>query len=107
MHRMSEPVVPQEELHAAIEARRELGSSLEPELVEGFVEKIERRIDERIRSRTATRSSHQSHEAFVIALVSLGIAIPLIAIAGGLAGLAGVIAVCVALVLVNWIVRRA
>ena len=103
---MSEPVVPPEELHAAIEARRELGPSLEPELVERFVEKIERRIDARIRSRTASRTSHQSHEAFVITLVSLGISIPLIAIAATQAGLAGVIAVCAALVLINLVVRR-
>jgi hypothetical protein len=38
-------------------------------------------------------------------IVSLLAAIPLIAIAGGTVGLAGVIAVCTALVLVNWVAR--
>jgi hypothetical protein len=38
-------------------------------------------------------------------IVSLLAAIPLIAIAGGTVGLAGVIAVCAALVLVNWVAR--
>jgi hypothetical protein len=36
-----------------------------------------------------------------LALGSLGIAIPLLGIAGGTAGLPGVIAVCIALVLIN------
>jgi Mg/Co/Ni transporter MgtE len=103
---MSEPVIPRDELEATIEARREVGPSLEPELVDRFVERIEKRIDERIRAGTASRSSHQSQEAFVITLVTLGISIPLIAIAGGTAGLAGVIAVCAALVLVNVVIRR-
>ena len=103
---MSEPVVPRDELEATIEARRELGPALEPELVDRFLERIEKRIDERIRAGTASRSSHHSHEAFVITLVSLGISIPLIAIAASQAQLAGVIAVCAALVLINVVVRR-
>ncbi len=105
---MSEPIVPRDDLEAAIEARRELGPSLEPELVDRFVERIEQRIDERVRASTATRggSSHRDHETFVITLVSLGISIPLMGIAGGTAGLAGVIAVCAALVLINVVVRR-
>jgi hypothetical protein len=43
-----------------------------------------------------------------LALGSLGIAIPLMAIAGGIAGLAGIIAVCIAIVFVNvlWTARR-
>jgi Flp pilus assembly protein TadB len=103
---LSGPTVPRDELEAVIEARREVGPSLEPELVDRFVERIERRIDERIRAGTANRSSRHSHEAFVITLVTLGLAIPLIAIAGGTAGLAGILAVCAALVLVNVVVRR-
>jgi hypothetical protein len=103
---MSEPVVHPDELEAAIEARRELGPRMEPELVDRFVEKIERRIDERIRAGTANKSSRHSHEAFVITLVTLGISIPLLAIAASETGLAGVIAVCAALVLINVVVRR-
>jgi hypothetical protein len=102
---MSEPVVPRDELEATIEARRELGPSLEPELVDRFVERIEKRIDERIRADTPSKPSNQSHETFVITLVTLGISIPLMGIAGGTAHLAGVIAVCVALVLVNVVIR--
>ncbi len=109
MRAMSDPIVPRDDLEAAIEARRELGPSLEPELVDRFVERIEQRIDERIRAGTAKRGggSHRDDQAFVITLVTLGVAIPLMGIAGGTAGLAGVIAVCVALVLLNLVVRKA
>lgn len=106
MQSVSEPVVPREELEAAIEARKEVGAELEPQLVDSFVERIEKRIDERIRAGTATRRSQGDQQAFVITLVSLGIAIPLLGIAGGTAGFPGVVAVCLALVLVNLVVRR-
>jgi hypothetical protein len=39
-------------------------------------------------------------------IISLITAIPLLGIAAGTVGLAGVIAVCTALVLVNWIARN-
>ncbi len=103
---MSEPVVPRDDLHATIEARRELGMAHEAELVDRFVERIEKRIDERIHAGTASRRGGRDHETFVITLVTLGISIPLLGIAGGTAGLAGVIAVCIALVLLNVVVRR-
>jgi hypothetical protein len=65
-------VVEREELQAAIEARRELGSELEPHVIEGFVERIEKRLDERIRER-------QPHERRAVPLLlplgSLGIGV--------------------------------
>ena len=92
------------EAEATLAARRELGEELEPELVDAFVERIERRLDERLReSRPAARDRGQE---FVITLVSLGVAIPMLGIAAGTAGLPGVVAVCLALVLVNVVVRR-
>ena len=98
------PLVPKEEVQAALEARRELGSEFEPELVDAFVERIERRLDERLQERRPVPRD-RNHET-AIAIVSLGVAIPLIAIAGGTTGLPGVVAVCVALVLVNLLARR-
>jgi len=95
---MSEKLVPRDEARAALEARRELGPDYEDELVERFAERLEARIRERAPARTNQQST-------AIAIVSLLAAIPLIAIAGGTVGLAGVIAVCTALVLVNWVVR--
>ena len=43
---MSE-IVRRDELEAAIETRRELGSDMEPAVIDAFVERIERRIGER------------------------------------------------------------
>jgi anti-sigma factor RsiW len=89
-----------EELHAAIEARRELGADYEPQLVEAFLERIEKRLEERVPPRPQPRDrEHQTVTPLVLG--SLGLSIPLIAIAGGTAGLPGVALVCLAIVLVN------
>jgi hypothetical protein len=48
---MAEDIVQRDELAAAIEARRELGSELEPQVIGAFVERIEERIDRRLASR--------------------------------------------------------
>ena len=95
---MSERLVPRDEAHAALEARRELGPGYEDELVERFAERIEARLREQAPAKTNEQSA-------AVVIVSLLAAIPLIAIAGGTVGLAGVIAVCTALVLVNWVAR--
>jgi hypothetical protein len=101
---------PRDELEAAIEARRELGVEHEPELVAGFLDRIDRELDRRIDERLAKRApparARGREPLLPVTFVSLGVSIPLLAIAGGIAGLPGIIAVCVALVLVNWIVWR-
>ena len=96
---MGEQLVPRDEARAALEARRELGPDYEDELVERFAERVEARLRERV---PAVRTNDQSTAIVIVSLVA---AIPLIAIAGGTVGLAGVIAVCAALVLVNWVAR--
>jgi hypothetical protein len=100
--RRQEPLVPREELHAAIEARRDL-PELEEQLVDGFVERIEQRIDARIDARLRTRERPRRAEdrRLGLALVSLGVSIPLTAIAVGTAGLVGLIVVWTAIVVVN------
>ena len=98
MRLVGEQLVPRDEARAALEARRELGPDYEAELVERFAERVEARLRERAPARTTEQSA-------AIVIVSLLAAIPLIAIAGGTVGLAGVIAVCAALVLVNWVSR--
>ena len=97
---MTEELVPRDEARAALEARRELGPAYEDELVERFAEQIEKRLESRLPAkRPATR-------ARAIVIISLITAIPMLGIAAGTVGLAGVIAVCTALVLVNWIARN-
>jgi Flp pilus assembly protein TadB len=101
--------VPREELEAAVEARRELGRERDPEVIEAFLDRIDRELDRRIDERVAARRAGGSHgggSAYVVTLVSLGVSIPLIAIAGGTAGVAGVFVVCAALVIVNALAWR-
>jgi hypothetical protein len=93
-----EPVARQE-LEATIAARHELGPTHDDQLVAGFLDRIEqeidRRVDERIARRgPAKRSSSPLHPA------TLGVCIPIIAIAGGTGGVVGLVAALIALVIV-------
>jgi hypothetical protein len=90
---MDGELVRREEAQAALEARRELGVEYEDQLVDALVEKIEQRLE--------ARRPHPRPPAAAIAIPSLALSIPLIAIAANFAQLAGVIAVCVTIVLVN------
>jgi hypothetical protein len=94
-----------EELQAHVAARRELGPEYEPELVDSFLERIEKRVDQRGHGKAARRDK-QHHAITPIVLGSLGLAIPLMAVAGSAAGPFGVAMVCIAIVLVNLFVAR-
>jgi hypothetical protein len=91
-----------DELQAAIEARRELGPEREAELVESFLDRIETRLEER-RPQPAPRRVEPSP---LLAMISLGVAIPLTAIAASNSGLAAVIVVWIGIVLVNFAYAR-
>lgn len=93
-----------EELEAAIAARQEVGAELEPQIIDGFVERIEKRIDER--ARELAPKSHAGVDGTRLALASMLFAIPLLGIGGGIAGLPGIALVCLAIVLVNLIAAR-
>lgn len=87
------------ELEAAIEARRELGQEMEPHVIDSFVERIERRLGER--RIDVSRRDRGREGSFVLAIVSLGCAIPITAIAVTQAGLVGLIVVWIGIVAVN------
>jgi hypothetical protein len=99
----------EQELRATLGARQEVGPALEPQLVQRFVDQIESEIDRRIDAKLFHERRRRKHGGAPIGLPlgSMALAIPLIAIAGGLAGVVGVIAVSVAIVLVNylWLTR--
>jgi hypothetical protein len=92
-----------DELQAAIEARRELGPAHEPELVDAFLDRIERRLDER---RAPPPPARRTDASPVLAMVSLGTAIPLTAIALSNGGLLAVAIVWIGIVLVNFAYAR-
>ena len=66
----------QEELHAAIEARKELGPDYEPQVVDSFLERIEKRLGER-RGLPADihRPPHPPALVVPLATVGMGIAV--------------------------------
>jgi hypothetical protein len=96
---VTEPLVPRDEARAALEAHRELGPSYEEELAERFAQRIEAKVQDHAPAR-------RSEQTIAIAVVSMVVAIPMLAIAGNYAGGAGIAFVCLALVLVNYFSRR-
>ena len=89
----------------AIETRKELGVEREAEVVDAFLERIDRRLGERADEIARALKEKRNHQKEMI-LGSMGIAIPLLAIAAIFTGLAGVIAVCVALAVIAIVVSR-
>lgn len=99
------------DLAASVEARRELGPAYEDELVQSFVEKIdatiERRVDERMAQAANRGASHGedrdegSGQQFAFALASLGMGIPITAVAAGTGGVAGTVVAWAGIVGVN------
>ncbi|MFC3572772.1 hypothetical protein ACFOZ0_05660 [Streptomyces yaanensis] len=105
------------ELSATLQARRELGEEYESALVDSFLEKVDQRIDgaidRRVRRQLAEqqmvvargarspRATDSWGERFGFGIVSLVMAIPLSAIAGGLAGTTGLVAAWLGIVGVN------
>ena len=92
-----------EELEAVVAARDELGRDYEPLLVDSFLERVEQQVARR--AKTASRApEHRTVTPLILG--SLGIAIPLMAVAGSAAGLAGVALVCGAIVIVNVVAMK-
>lgn len=104
---MERPDIPHQEAASALGARRELGAEMEPAVVEAFVERVEREIDARVdaslaeRGRGGARPRGGGDGRLALAFVSLGVAIPLTAIAGGTGGLLAILIVWIGIVAVN------
>jgi hypothetical protein len=110
--RMSEQQDFRHELEATLAAREEVGEELEPQLVDRFADRMEAEIDRRAGEKAVRQRprspGHHGAPMIPLALGSLGLAIPLMGIAGGTAGLGGIVVVCIAIVLVNafWALGR-
>jgi len=87
---MTNPI--DEELAATLEARKELGPGHDDHLIAGFLERIDSEIERRVDERLARRSPRQP-----LGKEELGVAIPLVVVAGIFAGVTGVVAIAVAL----------
>ena len=107
---MPTPDLPRDDIQAALEARRELGPEMEPAVVEAFVERMERAIEARVDARldrrgarpvTPPRERHGDSQ-LALAIVSLGVAVPLTAISAATAGFFAVLIVWLGIVGINW-----
>jgi hypothetical protein len=87
------------ELHAAMEARKELGDEMEPAVIDAFVARIEQRLGDRADARERALKNRRDHQK-EMTLGAMGISVPLLAIAAIFTGLPGVVTVCVALAVI-------
>jgi hypothetical protein len=102
---VSEDIVPREELRATLAARKELGEEMEPALVDAFVERIERQLTQHNRESEQALRRKREHQKEMV-LGAMGISVPLFALAAIFTGLAGVIVVCSALVVIAVVSAR-
>lgn len=102
---VSDDAVLKEELHAATEARKELGDEMEPAVIDAFVARIERRLADRSDQGERALKRKRDHQKEMV-LGSMAISVPLFAIAAVFTGLPGVVAVCVALVVIAIVSAR-
>jgi len=102
---MTDDVVLKDELRSAIEARKELNDEMEPAVIDAFVARIERRLADRVGQGELALQRRRNHQKEMV-LGSMAISIPLLAIAAVFTGLAGVIAVCVALAVIAVVSSR-
>ncbi|MEU6773387.1 hypothetical protein [Streptomyces sp. NPDC046759] len=105
------------ELDATVRAHAELGTDYDSALIDSFLEKVEQRIDDVVDRRVRRQLAEQQMatargarrpkdtdswpERFGLAIISLVLAIPLTAVAGGIAGTAGTVAAWLGIVGVN------
>jgi hypothetical protein len=88
-----------QELEAALEARTELGPEMEPAVIDAFVDRIERRLGERAGDDERALKRKRDYQKEMV-LGSMGISVPLFAIAAVFTGLPGVVAICVVLAVI-------
>jgi hypothetical protein len=94
-----------DELRSAIEARRELGEEMEPAVIDAFVARIEQRLADRAEQDERALQRKRNHQQEMV-LGSMGISVPLFALAAIFTGLPGVIAVCVVLAVIAVVTSR-
>ncbi|MDI3340486.1 MAG: hypothetical protein QJR03_08125 [Sphaerobacter sp.] len=94
------------ELSLHLQTLQELGPSYSDEVAAAFVRHIDRLIDERLEARLAAAShrlprARDRRDLGAVAAI-LGLAIPITAVAGGIAGLGGILLVWAAILVIVW-----
>jgi hypothetical protein len=84
------------ELEVTVAARQELGPAHDDHLIAGFLDRIDRELDRRVEELVARRAPAKRRGS-PIHPGNIAVCIPIIAIAGGIGGLPGLITAFVAL----------
>jgi hypothetical protein len=92
-----------EELHAALEARKELGPDYEPQVVDSFLERIEKRLDEH---RRMPAEPHRSVTPMALGSIGAGVGATAIAVGNGQGWVAVVAWIAIAIVNLGYAFRR-
>ena len=102
-------VADREDVHAAVEAQRELGPEYEPQIIDSFLEKVEKRVAER-RQTPARQERPPQPPALVVPLATVGMGIATTGAASGIHPGGFVVAViawvAIAIVNVAYAMRR-
>ena len=98
-------MVPEDEVKALLEARRELGGDMEPAMIDAFVERIERRLEDRADAAERALERKRNHQKEMV-LGAMGVSVPMFVIAAIFTGLPGVLAVCLALTVIAIVSAR-
>jgi hypothetical protein len=103
--------IPREELSATLAARQELGPDYEAALVDSLAERIEQVVKARVAAQQVTAPpappvaappmALSPAQRVAVAAISLGVAIPCLAIAGDVAGVTGVVVTWAGIAAVN------
>jgi hypothetical protein len=88
------------ELEATLAARKELGPAHEADLVAGFLDRIEKEIDRRVDEKVRALGPPRRRGGSALHPGNLALCIPIVAIAGALGGVAGLIVAFAALAVV-------
>ncbi|TDQ53396.1 hypothetical protein [Actinorugispora endophytica] len=110
---------PRNEIAASLQAGRELGPEYDDAIAASLAERLDQSIAEQVRSQLDARAASGSLPParpakgvsgntlrLVMGIVSLGVAIPLSAIAGGMGGAPGLLIAWIGILMVYFVVAR-
>jgi len=89
------------DLEATLTARRELGTGYDQQFIESLVEKLTAHVRQEVAAATPRKTALEPDQRLGLAIASIALLIPLIAIAGGMFGIAGFLVVCGLVLAIN------
>jgi len=89
------------DLEATLTARRELGTGYDQQFIESLVEKLTAHVRQEVAAATPHKAALAPDQRLGLAITSLALLIPLVAIAGGMFGFAGFLLMCALVLAIN------